>query len=191
MLIAYEMTPQNLARFEFYENAPDSVFCPACRDIVDPEYVPQNLAARAVNSDMVFTRDGHDVTSQKFRDFCHRIGIPKLDLIKVNETPLLYDLRPRAVITYDVDCGPPRFENKCSQCGRYESVIGPKYSCLKGAEFPILEGIYRTDLEFASGQEKHPIIIVGLATAELIKKERFRGIVLNEIHKEMDDGKPT
>lgn len=186
MLIAYRLSLQNLARFEFYENAPAEVFCPNCADILDSEYAPRDLTAEAVHFDLVSTRDGHIVVSQKFKDFCHRIGIPDLDLARVNDTPLLYDLRPRAIVTYDVDCGPPRFEKKCPVCGRHESVVGPRYSCIKGVDLPITDGIYRTDLEFASGQEKHPIIYVGLATAELMKKERFRGIVLNEVHKELD-----
>ena len=188
MLIAYEMTAEAPARFEFYDGAPASVFCPRCGDVVDHNYAPRDLGVKSLHFDMAATRDGHSIASQKFRDFCARTGIPNLDLIRVNAAPPLYDLRPRAIITYDVDCKPPVFENRCILCGSYESIVGPSYSSIKGVDFPIRKGIYRTDLVFASGREKHPFYVVGLDTAELMKKESLRGVLLTEIRKELAAG---
>ncbi len=188
MLIAYEMAPEAPARFEFYDGAPASVFCPRCGDVVDHDYAPRNLGVEALDFDMVSTRDGHSIASQKFRDFSARIGIPNLGLIRVNAAPPLYDLRPGAIVTYDVDCKPPFFENKCSLCGGYESIVGPRYACITGVDFPIREGLYRSDLAFASGREKHPFLVVGLDTAELMKQERLRGVLLTEIHKDVAEG---
>ena len=185
MLIGYDFCPQNLARFDFYEDAPDSVFCPACGDVLDRDYAPKDLKAKHIFFAAVFTSDGHTIASEKFKELLERLEIPDLDLIRVNERPPLYDLQPRRIIPYDVECGPPRFEKNCPSCGQYESVIGPTYSCLKGVERPIETGIFRTDLKFASGREKSPNLIVGLQTAELIKKERRRGLVLNPIDKDI------
>lgn len=185
MLVGYNFCPQNQARFDFYEGAPDSVFCPACGDVVDQNYAPKDLKAKNIFFAAVFTSDGHDIASEKFKEFLDHIEVQDMDLIQVNEKPPLYDFQPRRIIPYDVECGPPRFENRCPTCGQYESVIGPTYSCLKGITAPIETGIYRTDLEFASNREKHPLIIAGVQTAELIKKERMRGLVLNPIDKDL------
>lgn len=185
MLVAFMLSSQKPARFEFYDGAPDSVFCKRCGDIVDRDYAPSNLNAEIMLVDMVYTRDGHLIISQKFKELVQRSAIPGVDLIRVNQTPPLYDFQPRLIIPYDVACHPPRFENCCECCGIFESVIGPRYSCLEGVDEPIEQGIYRTDLEFASGREKHPIIIVGVQTAPLFKREKLRGLVLNPINKDV------
>jgi len=184
MLIAYGLSPTDLAKFDFYEGAPESVFCPRCQDPVDSDYAPADLGVTWMHPDIVFTCDGHDVVSQKFKDFCVRMALPDIDFVRINGTPPLYDFRVKAAVTYDVDCGPPRFERQCPNCGRYESVVEPVYSCLKGIDLPVMRGLYRTDLEFASGREKHPILIVGLETADQFRKEKLKGVLLTKIHKD-------
>ena len=181
MLIAYSLFATDLAKFDFYEGAPDSVFCPRCQDPVDSDYAPADLGVTVMHHDIVATADGHDIVSQKFKDFCVRIALPNISFVRVNRTPPLYDFRVGQVITYDMDCAPPRLEKQCPNCDRYESVVGPVFSCLKGIDFPILRGLFRTDLEFASGREKRPILIVGLETADLFRKEKLKGVLLRKI----------
>ena len=183
MLIAYDLCPADLARFDFYEGAPSTVFCPRCGDPVDPDYVPADLGVTRMHQDIVGTGDGHFVVSQKFKDFCVRMALPDLQFERINRAPPLYDLRVKAIVTYDVACGPPRFEKKCPECGRYESVVQPVESCLTGIDLPIMIGLFRTDLEFASGREKHPILVVGLETAELFRKEKLKGALIRKIEK--------
>jgi hypothetical protein len=44
-----------------------------------------------------------------------------------------------------------------------------------GSVQPLSAGFYRSDIEFASGHEQHPILLVGPATGDLLRKQKFCG----------------
>ena len=64
----------------------------------------------------------------------------------------------------------------CSVCGQYESVVGATPVYVRNVRGPISGGVYRTDLEFGSGREKEPLVIMGLATYPLLMKEKLKGL---------------
>jgi hypothetical protein len=45
----------------------------------------------------------------------------------------------------------------------------------------IKEGFFRSDLEFASGPEQHPLILVGVGTADELRKQKFQKFDLEEV----------
>ncbi len=61
-------------------------------------------------------------------------------------------------------------------CAAHESVVGANSVYLRNVRGPIGGGFYRTDLEFGSGREKHPLVIMGLATYPLLLKEKLKGL---------------
>ena len=46
---------------------------------------------------------------------------------------------------------------------------------------PLLDGFYQSDLWFASGNEKSPIIIISPITKEKLDRENFKTICMNKI----------
>ena len=125
--------------------------------------------------DVASTYDNHSIVSLKFKEFCERVRIKDLDFVKVNESPPLYDLRPRLVLPFDAARRETLFENYCRTCDQYESVVGAVPVFLKGITGPIDNGIYRTNIEFGSGRAKTPMIIVGVKTKERMQLEKFKG----------------
>ena len=89
--------------------------------------------------------------------------------------------RPARVLEYDAQRRGTRFMEYCSVCGQHESVVGANPVFLRNVRGPIGDGFYRTDLEFGSGREKHPLVIMGLATYPLLLKEKLKGVELSPI----------
>ncbi|EMN48462.1 hypothetical protein LEP1GSC088_1532 [Leptospira interrogans str. L1207] len=53
---------------------------------------------------------------------------------------------------------------------------------LKGISSRLDRGFYRTDLQFGSGNEKSPILIVGPQTKEELISKKFTGITFQEVN---------
>jgi hypothetical protein len=83
-------------------------------------------------------------------------------------------LRLSKVLPFDAQRRKTRFEDPCPTCGAFYSMIGATPVFLRDVTEPIQEGFFRSDLEFASGPEQHPLILVGLRTAEKLRKQEFR-----------------
>lgn len=47
---------------------------------------------------------------------------------------------------------------------------------LCGVAEPLLDGFYRTDVEFGSGPQHEPLVMIGVRTAQALKAEKFRGL---------------
>lgn len=174
MIVAYALGgPDNGGHY--FREAPDEVFCPDCGSVIDRDYTPRTLGRVKPIYDVASTYDNHYIVSLKFKEFCERARIKDLDFIKVNESPLLYDLRSRLVLPFDAARRKTRFENYCRTCDQYEAVAGATPVFLTGITHPIENGIYRTDTNFGSGREKWPMIIVGVKTKERMQLEKFKG----------------
>ena len=174
IILAYGVWGQDNGGY-YYREAPDEVFCPDCGSVIDRDYTPRTLGRVKPIYDVASTYDNHSIVSLKFKEFCERARIKDLDFIKVNESPLVYDLRPRLVLEFDAARTKIRFENRCQTCNQFESVVGPIPGFLKGITSPIENGIYSTDIEFGSGREKNPLKIVGVKTMEHMHLEKFKG----------------
>lgn len=165
----------------YFEDAPESVFCPGCGSCVNDRYVPRSLRVGRPVYDVCGTYDGHLIVSQKFKDFHDRHGCGPAKFRRVNRKRLWYMFRPTRVLEYDAERRGTRFETYCDMCGQYESVVGANPVYLRDVRGPIGDGFYCTDLEFGSGREKHPLVIMGLATHRLLLKEKLKGVDLKPI----------
>jgi hypothetical protein len=149
--------------------------CASCNYKIDfLKYNPDYFAKKLV-LDVSATYDGFCVFSQKFRDFCLRKNFENVEFQRFSKLKSYYNIVVNNVVTFDSERRKTRFLEKCLTCGNYESIVGAHPVYLKLSE-PILTGIYRSDLFFASGNSKHPLIFAGIETMAEMKKEKLTGL---------------
>jgi hypothetical protein len=105
-----------------------------------------------------------------------------LKFISLPDDPDFFQVLATKVVPLDPRRSGVEFHKRCAGCGRFESVIhGGESLVLKpGVRIPP-RGFVRTDLEFASEDEKFPLILCGLRVGEALKKSRLRGLVLEPL----------
>jgi len=82
------------------------------------------------------------------------------------------------VVRFDAVRRQTTFEDQCPECQRYRSVAGALPVFLIPGETIPLDQIVRTDLEFGSGAEQHPIVLVGSELAKVLPALSLRGLTL-------------
>jgi hypothetical protein len=92
-------------------------------------------------------------------------------------------MRLSKVLAFDSKRRGTRFEKPCPTCGAFYKLIGAKPVYLQSVREPIEEGFFRPDLEFASGPEQHPLILVGIGTAEKLWKQKFQKFDMQEVER--------
>jgi hypothetical protein len=165
----------------FFDERTDLHRCAACGHMLskweaDLTVVPIKKYRRY---DVGTSYDGVRVVSKRFKSLYEDSGMTGLLF-----TPLehdLYAIRAQDVVLYDQHCQGTRFEDKCEVCGEYESVVRGTPVCLMpGASVPAL-GFVRTDLEFATKDEKHPLTICGDEAAKILKAAKLKGLSLEKV----------
>jgi hypothetical protein len=143
------------------------------------EDISNVMIPRRLKLDVSASYDGVDVVSPRFRELYERAGMSGLEFIPLTND--FWSVRALAVVVFDARRRGTRFENQCEACGQYESVIGssPAY-LVGGSEVPDM-GFARTDLEFASEDEKSPVLICGDAAAEVLRDANLRGLELEPV----------
>jgi hypothetical protein len=136
----------------------------------NPQYV-----LKKSRLDISSTYDGQTIVSKAFKKFCEAWRYPDINFGVFENDPEHFHFMPTRQIKYDVERGKVRFLKLCSVCGNYESVLmtGINFLCVTE---PLEDGFCRSDLLFASGNEKHPIILVGNLTKEKLENSEFRGL---------------
>jgi len=152
---------------------PHPATCPTCGRKTDPDFVNQDFKAKRRDWDISSTYDGYCVVSKRFRDFCTEQGWPGMSFVRLPADEEFFVLRLSIVLPFDAERRQTRFEKPCPACGKYFDVIGATPAYLRGISEPIIEGFFRTDLEFASGHEQSPLIVVGISTAERLRDQKF------------------
>lgn len=202
MLVAYHMSvhddgthmlgpdtfrvPPNTGYYDWRfgrDGTPHAAACPTCGGKTDPDYINPQFRARRRGRDLTATSDGYVLVSGGFRKFCETNDWHQ----DVQFTPLPADdsyfvFRPCRTVEFDVARRKTRLEDLCPECKKYFNVVGATPVFLRNIGGPITEGFFRTDLEFASGHEQHSLVIVGIKTAEAMRRHAFEKIELETIH---------
>ena len=187
MIIGYSISGEDNDSFmcssadEILENMENLSVCSQCGYRTNYFYINNNFKVSRRVYDLSSTYDGYTIVSRKFKEFCDRKGYKNIEFKELDKDPDFFALIALKVIEYDTDRNNPQYENYCEACSNYESVIGPSPIYLKGITEPLADGFYRTDILFASGNEKSPLIIIGPETKEAILKEGFKGIDFEKI----------
>jgi len=143
-------------------------------------FISPDFKIKRTNFDFSFTYDGALIVSYRFKDFCNRQKFEHLEFFKLSGQPDFYLFKVNKIIGFDTNRRKTKFLEYNKNCNEYNEVVGATPVCL--IENKSLEdGFYRTDIEFGRGFAKHPLILLGLNSYELLKKEKIKGIYFKEI----------
>ena len=184
MIIGYEITG--------YDN--DSYMTGSCKELFDLPFLPKcdkcgyrtdyrytnkEFQIKRKTLDFSSTYDGVTIVSLKFKEFCIRYNYRNLEFIDLPKSPYFFQFFVKDnFIKYNARLK----ENLCDKCGQYESIVGPSMQLDNFAK-PLEDGFYQSDLWFAGGNEKSPVIIISPTTKEKLTKEKFKNICLDKIEK--------
>jgi len=154
--------------------------CSKCGYRTDFGYTNPDYRLTRKDYDFSATYDGATIVSLRFAEFCRRHLYRNLIFRPLPKTPHFFHLLCTKIVRFDARKRSTRFEAFCSQCGFYESVTGAHPAFLQ-RKTPLPDGFFRSDLLFASGNEKSPIIFVGAATLDKLKREHFKGLEWKEV----------
>jgi hypothetical protein len=132
--------------------------------------------------DLSVTYDGIEIASAAFQRVVTVNRLSGLKFVPLPDDPKFFQVIATHLVPVDARKSGVEYDKQCRKCGRYESVtlgggdlvLGPR------ARIPA-RGFVRTDLEFASLDEKCPMFLCGLNAGEILQKARLRGLVLEPL----------
>ena len=181
MLIGYLITWPDNDSYMFSSWVNNLEKCPKCGYFTDFFDVSPDFKVTKRMYDISYTYDDYCIVSRKFKEFCQRFNYSNINFIKLPNDKDFFFFLPNETLSFDSNKRNIRFENLCSYCNNYESVVGATPCFLKNTSKPVSDNFYKTDILFGSGNEKSPLIIIGKETAERLKKEKFNNISFEEI----------
>jgi hypothetical protein len=168
--------------WRFYLNGlPHPACCRTCGRKIDSNYVNPSYRVAKRRFDFAGTYDGYDIVSSRFKAFCEKRKLGA-EFIPLPADADFFWIRAKKIVKCDLTSGQTEVANKCSTCGKYHDIIGTD-SVLWRAKKPPATGLYRSDLEFASGHEQSPLLLVDVNTGRQMKRMRFGGLELEPIER--------
>jgi hypothetical protein len=128
--------------------------------------------------DISCTYDGVTVVSEAFKAAYDDATLTGLRYVPLPDDPSFFAIQADATIEFDAERRGTRFLNQCPVCGQYESVVGATPVYLKEGSIIPDRGFVRTDIEFATMDEKHPMLLCGPAAAMALKAAKLKGLDL-------------
>ena len=156
--------------------------CEACGDLLAKWDEPLiGVVVKKRKYDIGSTYDGVTIVSERFKTTYESSNLTGLIFRQLPDDPTFFAIRALRSVEFDSERRKTRFINPCPKCGRFESVVGATPVYLKaGSEIGLREFV-RTDLEFASNDEKHPLLLCGAAAAEALKNAGLKGLDMDAI----------
>jgi hypothetical protein len=183
MILGYRMGGNSSNDGIFFDGSePPGVLCPNCGTCLDHEYAPATIDIHPSQKyDISYTHDLQTLFSARFVTFC-RETLHSDEVFKLvkSKTMDLYYMYPSRVLEFDAVKRGVLFEKPCSVCGEYETIIGDLPAFLK-INKPIGSGFFRSDLAFADGKSKNPLLFVSTEWKELLATQKFRGLTFEAI----------
>lgn len=153
--------------------------CAQCGDLLSKwsESLAGLVLARR-RYDLSITYDGIVIASHRFRSLCQDSGLTGLQFKPLPDDPDFVHVVATIIVPFDSVRRGTRFIRQCAVCGMYESVVGatPVY-LQQGASVPDA-GFARSDLEFGSDDEKHPLLLCGATACAVIAASDVEGVDL-------------
>ena len=174
MIVAYSISEPD-CRARMFEDDPQLKKCTGCGYRLD--FFAHNPRFRLAGDkyDICATYDLQSIGSLAFKRFCEGQGYCGLRFLGFDSDEVHFHVVVEKMVPFDPVRRGTRFENLCNDCGNYESVAGATPAFLK-VSTPLLDGIYRTDVLFGSGNHKAPLILVGLDTKRKMEMAGLRGL---------------
>jgi hypothetical protein len=156
--------------------------CEACGELLAKWDEPlTGLKLKKRRYDISCTYDGVDVVSLAFKEICESHHLTGLEFRRLPDDPQFFAIQSTNKVGFDSEQRGTRFIKRCSACGTYESIVGATPVFLVEQAFVPDMGFARTDLEFGTGDGKHPQLLCGESAARVLKSARLRGLELLEI----------
>ncbi len=153
--------------------------CKTCGALLAKQDEPlTDLKIRKRRYDLSITYDGVLIGSESFKEVYDSSNLVGLRFTALPEDPTLFSVIATTEVRFDSERRGTRFINKCPQCGHYESVVGAIPVYLVDDEGISDRAFVRTDLEFGSNDEKHPLLICGLSAAKALQDRDLKGVEL-------------
>jgi hypothetical protein len=142
------------------------------RGWIDPGFKPGRI-----DLDASYTYDGYLIVSERFRSLAAGDGVRFHEL---PSAPGFYSVVVDNVVQFDTARRRTTFERRCRECDRFFVVAGATPVFLKVTE-PLPDTLHRTDIEFGTGDEQHPLIIIGPGLAEALRAASLTGVDLRPV----------
>ncbi|HXJ49333.1 MAG TPA: hypothetical protein VNF91_09220 [Candidatus Acidoferrum sp.] len=139
--------------------------CGTCGLPLDRDWIEPHFQLNRRDLDVSYTYDGYLIGSEKFRTATRAGGAR---FVNLPSAPGFYSVRVDAVVKFDAVRRQTTFEDLCPECGRYRTVAGALPVFLLPGESIPPDRLVRTDIEFGSGAEQHPIVLVGSELAKAL-----------------------
>lgn len=160
---------------------PSELLCPSCGSKQTREHINQTFVPEKKTLDLSATQDGFTIASRTCKSVFEGLrvsGVKFRDLPATNRF-FLFEVGP--VIEYDCERSGTLHEDFCQKCQNYQSVTGMTPIFLKDDMAGILDGIFRTDVEFGGGHEKSPALIVGVELANKLRSAKLKGVYFEPV----------
>jgi hypothetical protein len=145
--------------------------------VLDRSWVDPSFALARTDLDTSYTYDGYLIVSGRFRSV---VGEGNGNFQELPSSPGFFSLTAINELKFDTVRRKTVFDQPCSECGRYFVVAGAIPVFL--AEITsIPDVISRTDVEFGTGDEQHPLILTGPGLATRLRRGRLAGVELRAI----------
>ena len=158
--------------------------CIQCGLIQDKWNAPLNgFRVKRRKHDISCTYDGLTVVSSRFISVCDETGITGPTFRPLPDDTDFFAVVAARKVGFDAErCG-TRFTNFCAVCNQYAEVIGAYPTYLREGEFIGDLEIVRSDLEFASRDEKCFLLMCGPIAKERLSKAGLKGVDLYPLDK--------
>ena len=153
--------------------------CRECHELIDKWN--ESLLRLVVNDrhyDLSLTYDGILVASNRFAEIYNTTGLEGLLIRQLPSDPEFNLVKATRAVCFDYVKRKTRFGNRCPLCGLYDSVVGATPVFLKTGTVVKDREFVRSDLEFGSSDEKHPLLLCGHAAAEALVAASLKGVVV-------------
>lgn len=168
--------------YAFYDRT-DVRRCPACGNLTHKweESLDDLRIRKRRKFDLSATYDGVLVVSDRFRNLYESESLAGLEFTTLPKDPTFHVPRATEVVAFDAERRGTRFEGICAVCGQYDAVAGATPVMLKSGHTIPARGFVRTDIEFGSHDEKHPIPLCGCEAARVLIEGGLRGLEIEKI----------
>jgi hypothetical protein len=146
----------------------------------DRAWIDPAFELRNTRFDASYTYDGYLIVSRRFRAIAETPGALFIDL---PSCPGFYSLVIDNLVQFDAVRRKTTFEQPCAECGRFFVVAGAKPAFLMISS-ALDDALYRTDLEFGTGDEQHPLVVMGPGLAERLREANLAGVDLQPVEGE-------
>lgn len=137
----------------------------------------------AISTPLSSTYDCYNIATEEFKEYCEAQCYKDLEFVALRNDPKHFQLICHTVINVDAETSRLRFGKLCPICENYDStVFGSPSLCYVNTEQLIPDGIFRSNLLFASGDIKHPLIIIGPETMAKFKEAGFKKMGYRDIY---------